>query len=166
MAHNHTSHQGPNISHLHARHSWAKIRSENENPLFALWRRDENQSSSFFSCEMKQTRSNVNFFLHLAWCCTYITLNILVRVEKNVTSSVFLNMLHAVWCKTAQSPGPDILPPEQIFLSVFSCLLKDVVMSEVLKYFALSCVIQMLGVGGSTHGLVEELKPARWREKH
>lgn len=46
---------------------------------------------------------------------------------------------------------------------VFSCLLKDVVISEVLKYFALSCVIQMLGVGGSTHGLVEELKPARWR---
>lgn len=55
-------------------------------------------------------------------------------------------------CKTDFSEG------------VFCCLLKDVVMLEVLKYFALSCVIQMLGVGGSTHGLVEELKPARWRK--
>lgn len=51
---------------------------------------------------------------------------------------------------------------------VFSCLLKDVVMSEVLKYFALSCVIQMLGVGGSIHGLVEELslQGGGRREKH
>lgn len=40
---------------------------------------------------------------------------------------------------------------------VFSRLLKEVVL-EVLKYLALSCVVQMLGEADRTHSLEKELK--------